>query len=81
MSGAIERALRNQIAEDLFFGDTDVELADDADLFELGLDSLGINRLIVFLERRFKARLSDGDIVPENFRTVAALLALVARTR
>lgn len=81
MTDRIEAALREQIAEDLFFGDTDVELASDADLFELGLDSLGVNRLVVFLERRLKVRVGDDDIVADNFRTLAALLALVQRSR
>ena len=78
-AAVIERALREQIVEDLFFGDEETEIAVDADLFELGLDSLGVNRLVVFVERRFGVRVVDDEIVAENFRTLEALVSLVQR--
>lgn len=78
-AAGIERALREQIVEDLFFGDGSTEIAGDADLFELGVDSLGVNRLVVFIERRFGVRVGDDEIVAENFRTLKALVALVQR--
>ena len=77
----IEKALRGQIVEDLFFGDAGVEIASDADLFELGVDSLGVNRLVVFIERRFRVRVGDDEIVADNLRTLGALVALVQRHR
>lgn len=77
----IERALREQIVEDLFFGDEGVEVASDDDLFELGVDSLGVNRLVVFIERRFGVRIGDDEIVADNFRTLRSLVTLVQRHR
>ena len=81
VAAGIERALRAQIVEDLFFGDEETEIAGDADLFELGVDSLGINRLVVFIERRFRVRIGDDEIVAENFRTLEALVTLVQKAR
>ena len=77
----IEGALREQIVDDLFFGDEQVEIDPDADLFELGIDSLGVNRLVVFVERRFGVRIGDDEIVRENFRSLRALTTLVTKHR
>ena len=49
-------------------------------LFELGLlDSLGFVQLITFIEREFDVRLDDDDLTRENFETLDAIAALVAR--
>jgi acyl carrier protein len=54
---------------------------DDADLFESGLDSVRIMRLLVFLEEEFRVRLPDEEITPERIGTVNALVALVEQAR
>ena len=46
-----QRAIRAHLIDDLFFGDSGAALEPGDDLFELGLDSLGVTRLMVFLER------------------------------
>jgi acyl carrier protein len=47
-------------------------------LLALGVvDSLAIVRLILFLQERFPIRISDEDIVPENFRDIASLSRFV----
>lgn len=44
------------------------------------LDSLGIAQLVPELEDRFSLGEIDGeDILPENFETIAAMIALVTR--
>jgi len=45
------------------------------------IDSLGILKLVTFLEREFKVKLGDEALVPENFETLDAILALVERAR
>ncbi len=73
------RRLREQLISELFFGDEGAQIAEDDDLFELGLDSLGINRIVVFAERSLHARIPDGEVVATNFRTLRSLEALVLR--
>lgn len=75
----IEKIVRKQIVEDLFFGDESTAIDADADLFTLGLDSLGVNRLVVFLERRFGVRIADTEIVRDNFQSIHALVQLVQK--
>jgi acyl carrier protein len=37
------------------------------------IDSLGLLRLISWLEERFQTTIDDAEVAPENFRTVAAI--------
>lgn len=54
------------------------ELTDELPLIEQRvLDSLGLYRLIGFIERRFGLTVADEDLVPDNFATIAAIAALV----
>jgi acyl carrier protein len=46
-------------------------LVPDEDLLERGiLDSLGVMKLIVFIEKTFGIRVNDEEVVPENFQTI-----------
>ena len=42
---------------------------------------MGVTRLVVFAERRLRARIPDTEVVAENFATLRALVALVERHR
>ena len=48
--------------------------ADDADLFALGLDSIRVMRLMVFLEEEFGTRIPDDAVAPEHLDRVSAIL-------
>lgn len=57
-------------------------LAADYDLLSGGvLDSLGLLKVIAWLEDRFDVVIDDVEIEPDNFRTVAAINAFVRNTR
>jgi acyl carrier protein len=77
--------LRTQLREGLFT--TFIPLPperwpdDDANLFQLGLDSLRVMRLLVFIEQRLGVTLPDEAITPESIGTVRALLALIESHR
>jgi acyl carrier protein len=43
------------------------------------LDSQGIMELVAFLEEGFGVEVGDEDLVPDNFRSVDAITAFVAR--
>lgn len=46
-------------------------LAPDEDLLERGiLDSLGVMKLIVFIEATFGIMVNEEEVVPENFQTL-----------
>jgi acyl carrier protein len=55
-------------------------IADDESLLTRKVvDSLGVFRLIAFLEEAFSLTIEDTDIVPENFETINLIDAFVAR--
>ncbi|MGQ0840954.1 phosphopantetheine-binding protein [Actinokineospora sp.] len=54
------------------------ELATDVDLIADGvIDSLGLLKLLVWLEDTFGIRADDVDLDPESFRSVVAIDAFV----
>ncbi len=49
-------------------------LAPDEDLLEQGMiDSLGVMKLIVFIEETFRLSVDDEEIVPENFQCLNSM--------
>lgn len=74
--------LRRFIVSELLFDHDAVAVDDDTDLLGLGLvDSLGLARLVAHLEEEVGVTVADDDLVPENFATLARLLAFVERKR
>lgn len=68
--------IRAFLAEELLFGDADALPADDASLLKEGIiDSMDILEVICFVEREFGVTVDDGDVVPDNFDSVAGMLA------
>lgn len=53
-------------------------LEDDSPLLNSGIiDSLGVLDLINFIEEEFKIMVSDEDLLPENFETIANMSAFI----
>ena len=76
----VSQALEEFIIRDLMVADGDVSLSADASLIESGIvDSLGILRLVAFIEENFSVVVDDIDVVPENFDTINAMNSLVER--
>ncbi|MEU9235226.1 phosphopantetheine-binding protein [Streptomyces subrutilus] len=56
------------------------ELATDYDLLANGVvDSLGLLKLIAWIETEFDVAVDDAALDPDNFRTIDAIEAFVAR--
>jgi acyl carrier protein len=73
----IPAKVREFIGSNFYVADA---LRDDLSLLDTGiLDSTGVLEVVAFLEEQFGIEVPDGDIVPENFETVAQMSALVAR--
>jgi len=51
----------------------------DDDLLAAGLDSMGIMRLIMFLEKTFGVTLPDNEIEPDNIQTLNYIVKWVER--
>ncbi len=76
----VEKALESYLLEE-YMGDDDTlnSIQYDADLFKQGIiDSLGILRLVAFLEENFNISVPEEKLRPENFSSIRALSALVS---
>ena len=72
--------IRHFVLESLAPGHGVTSVADSDSLVTTGLvDSMGIFRLVDFLETTFGIRIAADEILQENFRTIDAIEAYVAR--
>ena len=57
--------------------DHDGEITPETDLFEIGLDSMGIMQLLLSIEDRFGTAIDPVDLSRDNFQTANRIAALV----
>lgn len=77
----MKEELKRFIFEELVYCSDPEKFDDEDDLLEAGLDSMGIMRLVMFVEQRFHVTLPDTEIEPENVRSLNALERWIERTR
>lgn len=74
----VERRVREYVVNELLYDREIAALGDDDSLLGPGLlDSVGVLRLVAWIEEEFGVQVPDEDVVPENLETVARLAALV----
>jgi len=55
------------------------QVRDSDALLESGIvDSLGVLQVVSFIEQEFSVKISDDDLVPDNFQTIDRIKALIA---
>lgn len=81
MPAEIDKAkLIEFIRSDLARGKGVNQLSETDDLVESDImDSLGIMKLILFLENNYSVKISDDDLTLENFSSVDSIYSLVQR--
>ncbi|MEX2030635.1 MAG: acyl carrier protein [Anaerolineales bacterium] len=76
----VSQALEEFIVQNIMVADGDVSLSWEDSLIASGIvDSLGILRLVAFIEEKFSVVVDDTEVVPENFETINAMSSLVQR--
>ncbi len=75
----MKKKLRDFIFEELVFVADPEQFSDEDDLLEAGLDSMGIMRLIMFIEDKYGITLPDTEIEPDNVQTFNALEKWILR--
>ena len=54
------------------------DLEDTTPILEKGIiNSLGILKLLAYIEETFKIEITDNDLIPENFETPEAITSLI----
>jgi acyl carrier protein len=83
MDGRSESALRLRLIELveqlLALSSSNKLVGADDHLTEIGVDSLGMVKLMLAIEAEFDILIAPGDITPENLHSVAAIAALIER--
>ena len=64
--------LKRYISEQLL-NERTTPLADQDDLLEHGVDSVGMMTLVLFIEEEWRLAVPPEDVVLENFQSVAAI--------
>ncbi len=61
--------------------DSNRVLSLNEDLFDAGLESMGVMQLLLQLEEKFGVVVPDADVTRANFQSIQALGALIERLR
>jgi len=70
--------LKQYIATEIMYADDADALSEDEPLLGSGIiDSLGIMRLVSYIEEEFGVEVPEEQLVPEHFRTVTVLAQFV----
>jgi len=77
----LEAVINDYISRELVQDSTLLPLSNTTSLLDTGvLDSLGLLRLVGFVEERFGIVVDDVDLVPEHFDSVDAICAYLRST-
>jgi len=73
-NGEIQRFIQDHIVN----GQKNVDLEKSTNLIEEGvIDSLGIMKLLTFIEETYNIQISDEELLPENFESLGAITGMV----
>jgi acyl carrier protein len=76
----IETQIKDYIAKNLLFSDNGFQYPDDVSFLDEGIvDSVGVMELVAFVEDKFKLKIDDMDVTPDNFDSVTKLAAFIRR--
>ena len=74
----IEADVRKFVSDNLLFGRKGVALQADDSFLDLGLiDSTGVLELVSFIEDRFRVKVDDDELVPDNLDSINRLIQFV----
>lgn len=71
ITGEIKKYIEKNILAD------NVQIEAGTDLKKAGIDSFSTVEIILFIERRFGVSIPDEKLIPDNFKTLQALTAIV----
>jgi len=72
----LKQFITDELAPDL----TPRDLDENQSLLGSGIiDSLGIMKLVAFIEERFQLEVSDEELIPESFETLSALAEFISQ--
>lgn len=77
---SVESATREFILRELLYEEEGATLGDDENLFaRRAVDSIGLLRLVTFLEETYGIQVGEDDMAPENLQSLRRIAELVRR--
>jgi acyl carrier protein len=74
----IDQELRGFVINNFLFGQNNGNLHNDDSFLEKGIiDSTGVLELVAFLEERFKIKIEDEELIPDNLNSINQLVAFI----
>jgi acyl carrier protein len=74
----ISKSLEQFIQDEIIKGQKKIDLQQSTNLIDEGIiDSLGIMKLLTFIEESYQLQISDEELLPENFESLKAICAMV----
>jgi|SRR5580700_3482707 acyl carrier protein len=75
----LNEELRQFVIDNFMFGKPYIGFADDHSFIEKGIiDSTAVMELVAFLEERYRFKLQDQDLIPDNLDSINSLTRFVA---
>ena len=79
---SIEQEVKVFLSEHLLMEEEIMGLANDDSLLEKGIiDSTGIIDLVSFIEERYRIKIDDEELLPENFDSLRAISEFIENKR
>lgn len=75
--GEIENQLLHFLKSNII--DPSVDVSTETSFQSLKIDSLSTVEMILFLERKYQATITENELIPENFKSVKTLAACAYR--
>jgi acyl carrier protein len=77
---AIEQQLRQFVVNNFLFGQGEDQLSNHDSFLEKGIvDSTGILELVVFLEKQYRIKIEDEELIPANLDSIDNLLRFIEK--
>jgi len=81
-SSMVSNKVKDFLKKEMFRKKGNDEIGDDMNLLESGIiDSLGLIRLIEYLENTFSLNIPDEEVLAENFESMSAIIALLGKLK
>ena len=78
----VEKEIRRHIIQDILRKEDDGSLEFDSPLIRAGIiDSLGIQILVSFLEKKYGLTIPEEEVYPENFDSINEIASLVKKLK
>jgi len=75
----LNEELRQFVIDNFMFGKPYIGFANDHSFIEKGIiDSTAVMELVAFLEERYRFKLQDQDLIPDNLDSINSLTRFVA---